>query len=141
MVCWISVFVYGLLFLSFFFLIIGILPLYAIYYRKVYLYPINFGFLILNQDNIVQCNVFSFFFSISSLELGPLIYFDLSILFVNVCISISCPLIFFLCYSVKNNSPILCKLFWPISFLWQPLLDDLFLKFTIFHFTWESVSK
>ena len=40
-----------------------------------------------------------------------------SILFVNVCVSVSCPLILLLCYRVKNNSPILCQLFWPLSFL------------------------
>ena len=25
----------------------------------------------------------------------------------------------FSCYGIKNNSPILCQLFWPTSFLWQ----------------------
>ena len=55
-----------------------------------------------------------------------------SILFVNICVSVSCPLIFFLCYRVKNNSPILCELFWTISFLWQPLLDWMFQSLQFF---------
>ena len=50
-----------------------------------------------------------------------------------------CPLIFFLWYKIKNNIPILCLLFWPTSFLWEQLLK-MFLKFTIFCFTLESVS-
>ena len=49
-------------------------------------------------------------------------------------------LFFFLGYTIKDNSLILCQLFWPASFLWQPLLE-MFLKFTIFSFIWESVSK
>ena len=47
--------------------------------------------------------------------------------------SVSCPLIFFLCYRIKNNSPILCQLFWPASFLWQQLLE-MFLKVYKFFF-------
>ena len=62
------------------------------------------------------------------------------ILYANVFVSISCSLIFFLCHRTKKNSPILCQLFWPTSFLWQQLLE-MFLKITIFSFIWESVSK
>ena len=64
-----------------------------------------------------------------------------SILYVNVCVSVSCLLIFFfLWYRIKNNSPILCQLFWPTSFLWQQ--QQVFSeKFTIFSFILESVSK
>ena len=39
----------------------------------------------------------------------------------------------FFSYTVKKNSPILCKLFWPTSFLWQQLLE-MFLMFTILQF-------
>ena len=46
------------LFLLDFFLIIGIIPLYAIYWWKIYFYPINFGFVILNQDKEIGCNLF-----------------------------------------------------------------------------------
>ena len=56
-----------------------------------------------------------------------------SILCVNVCVSVSCPLIFFLCYRIKNNSLILCQLFWSTSFLWQQLLE-MFLKVYNFFF-------
>ena len=63
-----------------------------------------------------------------------------SITFVNVCISLSCPLIFFLCYRIKINSPILCQLFWPTSYMWQRLLE-MFLKFTILSFILEAESK
>ena len=52
-------------------------------------------------------------------------YYLFSIFFVNLCVSISCPLIFFLCYRIKNNIAILCQLFWPTSFLWQQLLEML----------------
>ena len=66
MVCLISVRVYGLPFSLFFFLIIGIIPSYAIYYRKIYFYSINFGFPISNQDKWVGCNFFYLFSLIGS---------------------------------------------------------------------------
>ena len=56
-----------------------------------------------------------------------------SILYVNVCISVPCPLIFFLCYRIKNNRPILCQLSWSASSLWQQFLDT-FLKIYNFFF-------
>ena len=49
------------LFLLVFFLITGIIPLYAIYWWKIYFYPINFGFVILNQDRRIGCNLFLFY--------------------------------------------------------------------------------
>ena len=81
--------------------------------------------------------LFNCFFFIYFLLL--LFWFVLSlILFVSVCVSVSCPLTF--CLRYKNNSPILCQLFWPTSFLWQPF-SEMFLEFTIFSYIWKSVSK
>ena len=87
------------------------------------------------------CNtsrVLLFLFSFDAvLGLLLLFWFVLSsILYANVCVSVSCPLIFSLCYRIKNNSPILYQLFWPTSLLWQQL-SEVFLKFGIFSFIWE----
>ena len=57
-----------------------------------------------------------------------------SIFYVNVYVlAYHVPLFFFLCYRIKNNSPILCQLFWPASFLWQQLIE-MFLKVYNFFF-------
>ena len=91
------------------------------------------------------CNishVFAFSFQLY-MVLCLLLLFWFYFVFNSLCkcmVSVSCPLIFFLCDRIKNNSPILCQLFWPTSSLWQQLLE-MFLKLIIFSFIWESVSK
>ena len=86
------------------------------------------------NDTWNMSHVFTFSFQLSCGDVSImiiLICFFFSILNVNACVSVSCPLIFFLCYRIKNNSPILCQLFWPTSFLWQQLLEMfvIFLQF------------
>ena len=94
------------------------------------------------HEDVIFPMILLFLFSFNVvLGLILLFWFVLSsILYVSVCVSISCALTFFLCYRIKNSSSILCQLFWPTSFLWQQHLE-MFLKFTIFSFIWESVSK
>ena len=61
------------------------------------------------------------------------------IFFVNVPVNASHPP--FLCHSVKINSHILCISYWLISFLRLPILDKMLSNFTVFRFTFESVTK
>ena len=78
-----------------------------------------------------RCNISTFlpFFSFNVVLCLLLLFWSVlsSILYVNVCVSVSCSLIFFLCYRINNNSPIHCQLFWPTSFLWQQLSLQFFL--------------
>ena len=63
------------------------------------------------------------------------------IFFVNVCVKrFISP---FLPYAIGQRSTVTSSAcyFWPILSLCLPLLDSRFSSFTIFYFTWESVSK
>ena len=57
-----------------------------------------------------------------------------SILYVNVYVSVSYPLIFFFWYRIRNKSPILCQLFWPTLLLWKLLLWRIILNYILLIF-------
>ena len=65
------------------------------------------------NDRCNMSHVFTFSFQLSCGDayIMIILIFFFSILNVNACVSVSCPLIFFLCYRIKNNSAILCQLF------------------------------
>ena len=130
----------------FFFQVIELF-VYMLFIRGKFILTLLFWFPYSNQEKGVGRKKFVVFFFKSLLFncfffiyfLLLLFWFVLSlILFVSVCVSVSCPLTF--CLRYKNNSPILCQLFWPTSFLWQPF-SEMFLEFTIFSYIWKSVSK
>ena len=121
---------------------------YPIYQKKIYYYPINLGFLILNQNKGVGRNfflIFIFFNLLLFISSFFLIcfycyYSDLfSILLVNVCVSVSCPLIFFRLQDKERQSHSLPVILTYFTFM-TTTFRDVFKVYIIF-FILESMSK